>query len=241
MAEANTMLEVKDLEVYYGSIQAIRKISFQVKEGEIVTLIGANGAGKTTTLHAICGLVKAKAGEITFCGHNLRNTESHKIIRLGLAQVPEGRRIFGGLSVQENLEMGAYTRKDGTAAIQQDYEMVFELLPRLKERRSQQAGTLSGGEQQMLAIGRALMCNPKMLLLDEPSMGLSPLLVKEVFKIIQDINRKGVTVLLVEQNAKMALDIAHRAYVLETGSIKMEGEAHALANNIEVRKAYLGC
>ena len=204
MAEANTMLEVKDLEVYYGSIQAIRKISFQVKEGEIVTLIGANGAGKTTTLHAICGLVKAKAGEITFCGHNLRNTESHKIIRLGLAQVPEGRRIFASMTVQENLEMGAYIRKD-KSGVQADFERIFDRLPRLKERRRQVAGTLSGGEQQMLAIGRALMSSPRMILLDEPSMGLSPLLVGEIFKIIQDVNQSGTTVLLVEEDAKKAL------------------------------------
>ena len=167
--------------------------------------------------------------------------EAHKIIRLGLAQVPEGRRVFSGLTVMQNLQMGAYTRRDGKEAIQNDYDMVFDLLPRLKERRNQPAGTLSGGEQQMLAMGRALMCKPKMLLLDEPSMGLSPLLVKEIFKIIRQVNRNGVTVLLVEQNAKMALEIANRAYVLETGKIKMEGEAHELANNIEVRKAYLGC
>ena len=235
------ILRVDNINVYYGSIHAIKDVSFHVNEGEIVTLIGANGAGKTTTMHTISGLMKPKSGDIIYMGQSITKMEAHKIIRLGLAQVPEGRRVFSGLSVQENLEMGAYTRKDGPAAIQQDYEMVFDLLPRLKERRTQQAGTLSGGEQQMLAIGRALMCKPKMLLLDEPSMGLSPLLVKEVFKIIKDINRQGVTVLLVEQNAKMALEIAHRAYVLETGSIKMEGEAHALANNIEVRKAYLGC
>ncbi len=239
MAEANTMLEVKDLEVYYGSIQAIRKISFQVKEGEIVTLIGANGAGKTTTLHAICGLVKAKAGEITFCGHNLRNTESHKIIRLGLAQVPEGRRIFASMTVQENLEMGAYIRKD-KSGVQADFERIFDRLPRLKERRRQVAGTLSGGEQQMLAIGRALMSSPRMILLDEPSMGLSPLLVGEIFKIIQDVNQSGTTVLLVEQNAKKALEVADRAYVLETGAIAMAGSAQELANDEKVRSAYLG-
>ncbi|HIU32156.1 MAG TPA: ABC transporter ATP-binding protein [Candidatus Caccousia avistercoris] len=233
------MLEVKDLEVYYGSIQAIRKISFQVKEGEIVTLIGANGAGKTTTLHAICGLVKAKAGEITFCGHNLRNTESHKIIRLGLAQVPEGRRIFASMTVQENLEMGAYIRKD-KSGVQADFERIFDRLPRLKERRRQVAGTLSGGEQQMLAIGRALMSSPRMILLDEPSMGLSPLLVGEIFKIIQDVNQSGTTVLLVEQNAKKALEVADRAYVLETGAIAMAGSAQELANDEKVRSAYLG-
>jgi branched-chain amino acid transport system ATP-binding protein len=235
------MLSVKSINVYYGSIHAIKDITFHVNEGEIVTLIGANGAGKTTTMHAISGLLKVEGGEINYCGNTISKMPAHNIIRLGLAQVPEGRRVFSGLTVQQNLQMGAYTRKDGRDAVQNDYDMVFELLPRLKERRSQQAGTLSGGEQQMLAIGRALMCKPKMLLLDEPSMGLSPLLVKEIFKIIQDVNRQGVTVLLVEQNAKMALEIANRAYVLETGNIKMEGDAADLANNIEVRKAYLGC
>ncbi len=233
------MLSVKDLDVYYGSIHAIKNISFEVQEGEIVTLIGANGAGKTTTLHSISGLVKPKSGEITFCGQNLRTTEAHKIIKLGLAQVPEGRRIFAKMTVQENLEMGAYIRNDGDK-IAQDYTNVFDRLPRLKERRKQLAGTLSGGEQQMLAIGRALMCNPKMLLLDEPSMGLSPLLVGEIFNIIRDVNQSGVTVLLVEQNAKKALEIANRAYVLETGSIAMEGDADELANDEKVRKAYLG-
>ena len=234
------MLAVKGINVYYGSIHAIRDVSFHVDEGEIVTLIGANGAGKTTTMHAISGLLKPKSGEIVYCGQTISRMEAHKIIRLGLAQVPEGRRVFSGLTVQQNLQMGAYTRRDGKDAIQADFDMVYDLLPRLKERRSQAAGTLSGGEQQMLAIGRALMCRPKMLLLDEPSMGLSPLLVKEIFKIIRNVNRNGVTVLLVEQNAKMALEIANRAYVLETGTIKMEGEATELANNIEVRKAYLG-
>lgn len=234
------MLAVKNINVFYGSIHAIRDVSFHVNEGEIVPLIGANGAGKTTTMHAISGLLKPKSGEIVYCGQTISRMEAHKIIRLGLAQVPEGRRVFSGLTVQQNLQMGAYTRRDGKDAIQADFDMVYDLLPRLKERRSQAAGTLSGGEQQMLAIGRALMCRPKMLLLDEPSMGLSPLLVKEIFKIIRDVNRNGVTVLLVEQNAKMALEIANRAYVLETGTIKMEGEATELANNIEVRKAYLG-
>ena len=189
----------------------------------------------------ISGLLKVQSGEIDYCGQTISKMEAHKIIRLGLAQVPEGRRVFSGLTVQQNLQMGAYTRRDGKEAIQNDFDMVFDLLPRLKERRNQPAGTLSGGEQQMLAMGRALMCKPKMLLLDEPSMGLSPLLVKEIFKIIRQVNRNGVTVLLVEQNAKMALEIANRAYVLETGTIKMEGEATELANNIEVRKAYLGC
>lgn len=235
------MLSVKNINVFYGSIHAIKDVSFHVNEGEIVTLIGANGAGKTTTMHAISGLLKLRSGEIDYCGQTISKMEPHKIIRLGLAQVPEGRRVFSGLTVQQNLQMGAYTRRDGKEAIQNDFDMVFDLLPRLKERRNQPAGTLSGGEQQMLAMGRALMCKPKMLLLDEPSMGLSPLLVKEIFKIIRQVNRNGVTVLLVEQNAKMALEIANRAYVLETGKIKMEGEAHELANNIEVRKAYLGC
>ena len=234
------LLSVKNINVYYGSIHSIKAISFHVNEGEIVTLIGANGAGKTTTMHAISGLLKLESGEINYNGNTISKMEAHKIIRLGLAQVPEGRRVFSGLTVMQNLQMGAYTRKDGKEAVQNDLDMVFDLLPRLKERRNQSAGTLSGVEQQMLAIGRALMCSPKMLLLDEPSMGLSPLLVKEIFKIILDVNRKGVTVLLVEQNAKMALKIANRAYVLETGSIKMEGEATELANNIEVRKAYLG-
>mgnify|MGYP002798656455 FL=1 len=239
MKGENVMLAVKDLEVYYGSIHAIKKISFEVREGEIVTLIGANGAGKTTTLHAISGLVKARSGEINFCGNNLRSMEAHKIIRRGLAQVPEGRRIFASMTVQENLEMGAYIRRD-REQIQQDYERVFERLPRLKERRRQIAGTLSGGEQQMLAIGRALMSNPKMLLLDEPSMGLSPLLVSEIFKIIRDVNESGMTVLLVEQNAKQALEIADRAYVLETGTISMSGDASELAADEKVRAAYLG-
>jgi branched-chain amino acid transport system ATP-binding protein len=233
------MLSVKNLEVYYGAIHAIKDISFEVGEGEIVTLIGANGAGKTTTLHSISGLVKPKSGEITFCGNNLRTTQAHKIIQLGLAQVPEGRRIFSRMTVQENLEMGAFIRND-TENIPGDYQKVFERLPRLKERRKQLAGTLSGGEQQMLAIGRALMCNPKMLLLDEPSMGLSPLLVNEIFSIIRYVNQTGVTVLLVEQNAKKALEIANRAYVLETGAIAMEGDADELANDEKVRKAYLG-
>ena len=233
------MLSVTNLEVYYGSIHAIKDISFEVGEGEIVTLIGANGAGKTTTLHSISGLIKPKSGEITFCGNNLCATDTHKIIQLGLAQVPEGRRIFARMTVQENLEMGAFIRNDADN-IQKDYEKIFERLPRLKERRKQLAGTLSGGEQQMLAIGRALMCNPKMLLLDEPSMGLSPLLVSEIFSIIRDVNQTGVTVLLVEQNAKKALEIANRAYVLETGSIAMEGDADELANDEKVRMAYLG-
>ena len=234
------LLEVSNLGIAFGGLQAVAQLDLKIEKGHLYGLIGPNGAGKTTTMHAISGLLKPKSGEIVYCGQTISRMEAHKIIRLGLAQVPEGRRVFSGLTVQQNLQMGAYTRRDGKDAIQADFDMVYDLLPRLKERRSQAAGTLSGGEQQMLAIGRALMCRPKMLLLDEPSMGLSPLLVKEIFKIIRDVNRNGVTVLLVEQNAKMALEIANRAYVLETGTIKMEGEATELANNIEVRKAYLG-
>ena len=234
-----TMLKVEDLHVYYDAIHAIKGVTFEVGEGEIVTLIGANGAGKTTTLHAISGLLKPKSGSITFMGQNLLTTKPHMIVRSGLAQVPEGRRVFSELTVQENLEMGAYIRKD-KAGIAADYDMVFERLPRLKERRKQLAGTLSGGEQQMLAIGRALMAKPKMMLLDEPSMGLSPILVQEIFSIIKEVNDTGVTILLVEQNAKMALNIANRAYVLETGSIVMSGDASVLANDDKVKKAYLG-
>ena len=233
------MLKVEDLHVYYDAIHAIKGVTFEVGEGEIVTLIGANGAGKTTTLHAISGLLKPKSGSITFLGQNLLTTKPHMIVRSGLAQVPEGRRVFSELTVQENLEMGAYIRKD-KAGVAADYDMVFERLPRLKERRKQLAGTLSGGEQQMLAIGRALMARPKMMLLDEPSMGLSPILVQEIFSIIKEVNDTGVTILLVEQNAKMALNIANRAYVLETGSIVMSGDASVLANDDKVKKAYLG-
>ena len=233
------MLEVKDLNVYYGAIHAIKYISFEVNEGEIITLIGANGAGKTTTLHAVSGLLKPKSGSIHFCGKEITHTDAYKIPKLGLAQVPEGRRVFANMTVMENLEMGAYIR-NGKENLNEEYERIFERLPRLKERRKQAAGTLSGGEQQMLAIGRALMSKPKMLLLDEPSMGLSPILVQEIFSIIQDVNKTGVTVLLVEQNAKMALNIANRAYVLETGQVVMSGDAKELSNNEQVRKAYLG-
>ena len=233
------MLEVKDLNVYYGAIHAIKNISFEVNEGEIITLIGANGAGKTTTLHAVSGLLKPKSGSIHFCGKEITHTDAYKIPKLGLAQVPEGRRVFANMTVMENLEMGAYIR-NGKENLNEEYERIFERLPRLKERRQQAAGTLSGGEQQMLAIGRALMSKPKMLLLDEPSMGLSPILVQEIFSIIQDVNKTGVTVLLVEQNAKMALNIANRAYVLETGQVVMSGDAKELSNNEQVRKAYLG-
>jgi len=234
------LLSVRNINVYYGSIHAIKDVSFHVDEGEIVTMIGANGAGKTTTMHAISGLLKVQSGEIDYEGTNILKVEPHKVVSMGLAQCPEGRRVFSGLTVQENLELGAYTRRDGRDAVQDDYDMVFDLLPRLKERRNQSAGTLSGGEQQMLAIGRALMCRPKMLLLDEPSMGLSPLLVKDIFRIIENVNKQGVTVLLVEQNAKMALNIANRAYVLETGRIIMDGSAAELASNPAVKKAYLG-
>ncbi len=233
------MLEVKDLNVYYGAIHAIKNISFEVNEGEIITLIGANGAGKTTTLHAVSGLLKPKSGSIHFCGKEITHTDAYKIPKLGLAQVPEGRRVFANMTVMENLEMGAYIR-NGKENLNEEYERIFERLPRLKERRKQAAGTLSGGEQQMLAIGRALMSKPKMLLLDEPSMGLSPILVQEIFSIIQDVNKTGVTVLLVEQNAKMALNIANRAYVLETGQVVMSDDAKELSNNEQVRKAYLG-
>ena len=235
-----SLLEVKDLVVSYGGIEALKGISFSVDEGQIVTLIGANGAGKSTTLRAITGIVPAKSGTITYNGEDITGMDTQKVVERGIALVPEGRRVFSQLTVQQNLALGAYTRKDGADAVAADYEMVFQRLPRLKERRRQIAGTLSGGEQQMLAIGRALMCKPKMLLLDEPSMGLSPLLVQEIFSIIHDVNQSGVTILLVEQNAKMALEIANRAYVLETGSIVMSGDAHELANNDQVRKAYLG-
>ena len=233
------MLKVENLKVRYGMIEAIKGISFEVKDGEIVTLIGANGAGKTTTMHAISGLLKPAAGSITLDGHDLVKMPPHKIVSLGLAQVPEGRRVFAQQTVEENLVLGAYTRKDKTA-IAEDREKVFELFPRLKERRTQLAGTLSGGEQQMLAMGRALMAKPKIILMDEPSMGLSTLLVKEIFHIIQDINKQGTTVLLVEQNARMALGIADRAYVLETGKITLEGTGAELAEDERVRKAYLG-
>ena len=232
------MLKVENLNVSYGAIHAVKGISFSVNAGEIITLIGANGAGKTTTMHAISGLIRS-GGDITFCGQSIHGMAAHKIVKLGLAQVPEGRRVFAKMTVQENLEMGAYGRKD-KAAIADDLERIFQRLPRLQERRRQLAGTLSGGEQQMLAIGRAVMAAPKMLLLDEPSMGLSPILVHEVFSYIQDINAAGVTILLVEQNAKMALSIASRAYVLETGAIAMSGDAEALAKDPQVQRVYLG-
>ena len=233
------MLKVDHLNVYYGVIHAIKNVSFEVNEGEIVALIGANGAGKTSIMHAISGLLKTSEGQISFLSEDITNMPAHKIIARQLAQVPEGRRIFSQLTVQDNLEMGAYLRTDNK--IQEDLDKVYQRFPRLKERKGQLAGTLSGGEQQMLAMGRALMSKPKLLLLDEPSMGLSPILVNEIFKIIQEINKEdGVTVLLVEQNANKALSIANRAYVLETGNITISGDAKEVANNPKVREAYLG-
>ncbi|HAE16414.1 MAG: ABC transporter ATP-binding protein [Solobacterium sp.] len=233
------MLKVENLVVSYGMIEAIKGISFEVNDGEIVTLIGANGAGKTTTMHTISGLLKPASGAILLDGKDITKVPSHQIVSMGLAQVPERRRVFALETVEENLELGAYSRKD-KAAIAADMEAVFEKFPRLKERRKQLAGTLSGGEQQMLAMGRALMAKPRIMLMDEPSMGLSPLLVHEIFRIIEEINKQGTTVLLVEQNAKMALGIADRAYVLETGKITLEGTGEQLANDERVRKAYLG-
>ena len=233
------MLTIKDLHVHYGAIHAIKGVSLEVNDGEIVSLIGANGAGKTTILHTISGLVKATSGEINYNGVNLRTTAQNKIINLGMAHIPEGRHVFSRMSVLENLRMGAYSISDGEQ-IKQNIEMVFKSFPRLKERAKQIAGTLSGGEQQMLATGRALMTNPKILLMDEPSMGLSPILVKEIFRIIENLHDKGITILLVEQNAKVALSISGRAYVLETGSIAMSGVAAELMEDDRVRKAYLG-
>lgn len=233
-----TILKVDDINVYYGSIHAIKGISFEVEEGEVVTLIGANGAGKSTTLNTISGLLRSKTGSIEFMGQSLAKVPSHKIVERGLALVPEGRRIFLQMTVQENLEMGAFTQKGGET--QQDLEKIYALFPRLKERLKQIAGTLSGGEQQMLAMGRALMSRPKLLILDEPSMGLAPLLVREIFAIIKEINEEGTTVLLVEQNANMALSIADRAYVLETGRVVLSGTAAELAASEAVQKAYLG-
>ena len=231
------MLEVKDLKVNYGAVQALDGISLTVNSGEIVSLIGANGAGKTTTLRTITGLEKAASGSILFDGHDLRKTEPSKIINLKLAHVPEGRHIFPEMTVEENLEMGAYA---DPAGMSDTMVSVYDRFLRLKERRRQLAGTLSGGEQQMLAVGRALMAKPKMILMDEPSMGLSPLLVQEIFDIIQEVNKQGITILLVEQNAQMALSISDRAYVLETGHITIEGDAKALLNDERVKKAYLG-
>ena len=232
------MLEVKNLNVSYGAIHAIHDVSLSVKSGEIVSLIGANGAGKTTILHTITGLTKASSGSIMYDGVDLRHVQPHKIVSMGLAHVPEGRHVFTRMTVAENLAMGAYYRND--KGINEDLAVVYESFPRLKERAKQLAGTLSGGEQQMLAMGRAMMSKPKLVVMDEPSMGLSPLLVKEVFHIIKKMHENGITILLVEQNAKMALSIADRAYVLETGHIAMEGNASELANDDRVKKAYLG-
>ena len=233
------MLEVQDLHVYYGVIQALKGISFKVEQGEVIALIGANGAGKTTTLHTLTGLLSPKQGSVIFEGKNITKVPAHKIVELGIAHVPEGRRVFSQLSVYDNLKMGAFTRKD-KAEIEESLETVYRRFPRLKERMNQRAGTLSGGEQQMLAMGRALMSKPKLIVMDEPSMGLSPIFVNEIFDIIQVVSDSGTTVLLVEQNAKKALTIADRAYVLETGKITMEGRAEDLLHNEAVQKAYLG-
>ncbi|MBR4656956.1 MAG: ABC transporter ATP-binding protein [Oscillospiraceae bacterium] len=232
------MLQAEDLNVYYGSIHAIHGVSFSVNQGEIVTLIGANGAGKSTTLNTVSGLLRSKTGSLTFKGENIGAVAPHNIVRRGIVHVPEGRRIFAHLTVEENLEMGAYTRPG--RELEDSIADVYDRFPRLKERRRQVAGTLSGGEQQMLAIGRALVCKPSLLMLDEPSMGLAPILVEQVFSIIQEIHESGVTILLVEQNARMALSIADRGYVLETGRVVLTGEGKSLMENDSVRKAYLG-
>lgn len=233
-----TILKVEDINVYYGSIHAIKGVSFEVREGEVVTLIGANGAGKSTTLNTISGLLHSKTGSISFLGKPLEKVPPHKIVEMGLAQVPEGRRIFLQMSVEENLEMGAYTQP--SSGVNADLEKVYELFPRLKERRRQVAGTLSGGEQQMLAMGRALMSHPKLLMLDEPSMGLAPILVEQIFEIIQNLHKAGSTILLVEQNALMALSIADRGYVLETGKMVTSGTGQELIQSPAIKKAYLG-
>ena len=233
------LLEIKNLNVYYGVIQALKDVSFHVDKGEVVALIGANGAGKTTTLHTISGLLKPKSGEIIYKGKNIVTISGNKIVSMGMAHVPEGRRVFADLSVAQNLKMGAYTRRN-KKEIEDTMAMVYDRFPRLKERQTQKAGTLSGGEQQMLAMGRALMSHPDIILMDEPSMGLSPIFVNEIFDIIKSVHKAGTTVLLVEQNAKKALTIADRAYVLETGSITMEGKAADMLNNDSIRKAYLG-
>ncbi len=235
----SSILEVKDLTVYYGVIKALKGISFRVDKGEIVALIGANGAGKTTTLHTLSGLINADGGSINYKGHELTKIPSHQIVTFGMAQVPEGRRVFAEMTVLQNLKMGAYTRND-KAEMEATLSTIYKRFPRLEERKNQLAGTLSGGEQQMLAMGRALMSHPDLILMDEPSMGLSPIFVNEIFSIIEDVNKDGVTVLLVEQNAKKALSIANRAYVLETGSIAKEGDAKELLNDEAIRKAYLG-
>lgn len=233
------MLEVKDLQVYYGVIQALKGISFHVNQGEVIALIGANGAGKTTTLQTLTGILSPKSGSIVFEGKDLTRTPAHKIVEMGMAHVPEGRRVFADMSVYENLLLGAYTRKD-KAEIAESLASVYKRFPRLEERKGQRAGTLSGGEQQMLAMGRALMSKPRIILMDEPSMGLSPIYVNEIFNIIKEVSKAGTTVLLVEQNAKKALSIADRAYVLETGRISLSGNAADLLNDESVKKAYLG-
>ena len=233
------MLEVKDIHVYYGIIEALKGVSFEVNQGEVIALIGANGAGKTTTLHTLTGLLPAKQGSIIFEGKDITKVPAHKIVEMGIAHVPEGRRVFSQLSVYENLIMGAYTRKD-KKEIAESLEMVYKRFPRLEERKTQRAGTLSGGEQQMLAMGRALMSKPRIIVMDEPSMGLSPIFVNEIFDIIKMVSESGTTVLLVEQNAKKALSIADRAYVLETGKVILEGDADDLLHNESVQKAYLG-
>lgn len=232
------MLEVKNIEVYYGMIQALKGISFEVNQGEVIALIGANGAGKTTTLHTLTGLLSPKSGSVIFEGKDITKTPAHKIVSMGIAHVPEGRRVFADLSVYQNLRMGAYTRKD-KKEIEESLQMIYKRFPRLEERKNQRAGTLSGGEQ-MLAMGRALMSKPKLIVMDEPSMGLSPIFVNEIFNIIQEISKAGTTVLLVEQNAKKALAISNRAYVLETGKIVLEGDASVLMNDDSIKKAYLG-
>ncbi len=233
------LLEVRNLSVFYGVIQALKDVSFEVNEGEIVTLIGANGAGKTTTMQSVIGLIPSRSGSVTYDGHDITKMPCHKIVHLGMSQVPEGRRVFQELTVYENLVMGGYSRKKD-ASFKEDIEKIYARFPRLAERRNQTAGTLSGGEQQMLAMGRALMSRPKLLMLDEPSMGLSPLLVDQVFEIIKDINKDGTTILLVEQNAGKSLAISDRAYVLETGSIVLSGTGAELAASDDVKKAYLG-
>lgn len=233
------MLSVNNLQVHYGMIQAIKDVSFEVNEGEVIALIGANGAGKTTILHTVSGLLQPTKGSVVFEGQDITKIPAHKIVSLGMAHVPEGRRVFAQLTVLENLKLGAYTRKDKNE-MEETLRMIYKRFPRLEERKNQIAGTLSGGEQQMLAMGRALMSHPKIILMDEPSMGLSPIFVEEVFKIIRDISAEGVTVLLVEQNAKKALNIADRAYVLETGNIILQGDAKKLMNDESVKKAYLG-
>ncbi len=239
MSAAESMLEIRGIHTYYGNIQALRGVSLKVNRGEIVTLIGSNGAGKTTTLNTISGILQPREGEVWLQGERIDHLPPHEIVKKGVSQAPEGRKIFSRLTVQENLEMGAYTRKDSDG-IREDMERVFQIFPRLRERRRQIGGTLSGGEQQMLAIGRALMARPRVLLLDEPSMGLAPLLVEEIFSVIQEINQQGTSILLVEQNARLALSIAHRGYVLETGRIVLEGPADDLLHNPQVIEAYLG-